>query len=338
MKRVLAALLALVLLLLGATAWFVRPVHTEGVTFVVQPGETASHIADSLHRAGLIRHPMVFRLWARMTGAESDLGRGVYRFEGDVTALSLVEQLRSGLASTPQMRVTIPEGLRLDQTIGLLAMQGVGDSTRYRELLADEAFMASLTPDSLFGAPLEGVTSLEGFLFPETYFIDAEAPAPEKAMLTRLVRQFIVETDSLRATEGSAAVGYGVLVLASIIEKEALAEDEKPLISSVFANRMKMGMALQACPTVLYALEQEGVHRTRLLYEDLDIKSPYNTYMVRGLPPTPICSPSLSSIRAALHPADTNYLYFVADGHGRHRFSKTFEEHKQQRWKVEHGS
>ncbi|MCD4830019.1 MAG: endolytic transglycosylase MltG [Candidatus Cloacimonetes bacterium] len=338
MKRLLASLLVLILLALGVTTWLTMPVHIDSATFVVRHGATAAAIADSLHRAGLIRHPLPFRLWVKATGDESRLGRGTYHFEGDVSLPSLVSRLRNGNSFEPHVRLTIPEGLRLGQTVSLLVSHNLGDAQRYNDLLADTSFVSSLLPDSLFGQRLRGIHSLEGFLYPETYFMKADEPLAERGVLRRMVAQFALVADSLRLAEGFPLNGYETLVLASIIEREAMVEEEKPLIAGVFLNRLERGMALQACPTVLYALSQRGIERHKLLFEDLDIVSPFNTYRHRGLPPTPICSPSLSSIRAALQPTDSRYLYFIADGQGRHRFSTNFEEHKRQRWEVRRGS
>jgi len=305
---------------------------------MVHQGQTASAIADSLYHAGLIHHPLPFRLWIRLTGTDRELSRGIYRFEGLVTLPALASHLRNGVRYAEQARLTIPEGLTLPQTIDLLVKNGVGDSLHFAALLADTAFIASLLPDSLFGEPLGKVTSLEGFLCPNTYYFPLGEENPEAEALLRLTSQFASMTADLSKTKDNTFSPYEVMKLASIVEREAKASEEMAVIAGVYVNRLRRGMLLQACPTVLYALALRGERRDHLFLNDLDIDSPYNTYKNLGLPPTPICSPSKSSIEAVLKPEQTDYYFFLADGQGRHRFSRTYEEHIRQKRDVQNGS
>jgi len=226
-------------------------------------------------------------------------------------------------------KITIPEGLTAWKTCKLLARKEFGT---YQGFL-------SLCNDSLFAKKLTGfnIPNLEGFLYPETYHFPEKVT--EKFILSHIVKEFFNQTAELDFRPNKKLDFYETIILASIVEREAKIEDEKPTIASVYVNRIKYNYKLQADPTVAYVLELQGKHRKKLYYRDLKIDSPYNTYKHLGLPPTPICSPSKSSIAAVLDPADTDFFFFFADGSGRHEFTQTYQQHifRQNQLKVKNG-
>lgn len=280
---------------------------------IVKKGMTTGDIGRLLEERGLIRSPLLFSIIAKLRRAEHELKAGRYRFERPSTMVSILEKLCSGGIVTK--RVTIPEGLRQEEIAGLLARSVGLDSVRFVSLAEDSTFCKEL------GIP---ATRLEGYLFPDTYefYWDIEETEAIRLMVARFHQVF---ADSLvrRAEE----IGFSIhqtVTLASIIEAEAQVPYERPIISSVFHRRLKLGRALEADPTVKYALKKP---KRRLLRRDLTIDSPYNTYLHPGLPPGPICNPGGAAILAALYPADTNYLYFVAKGDGTHIFSSSYMQH-----------
>jgi UPF0755 protein len=285
--------------------------------FVVPEGASFIAVADSLAAHEVIRWPRLFRFYARYKRADSSIKAGTYdlpRNSGWATALvTLVE----GRVVT--IAVTFPEGWAIRQIAERVAP--------VTELSADSVTQQLLDPelaDSL-GAP---GPNLEGYLFPETYRFAQGLPV--RTIAAELFQRYLeVWTPERRAALDSIGMNERELVtLASIIQAEARWEEEMPLISAVFHNRLARGMRLQADPTVQYALE---AHQSRLLYRHIEAVSdnPYNTYTHAGLPPGPIGSPGAAAIDAALHPADVTYLYFVARDDGHHEFSRTLREHNQ---------
>lgn len=229
--------------------------------------------------------------------------------------MSVVQKLLEG--DVMMQRITIPEGLTIRETARSMQSQGLGIYDIFLELCTDPDFTYHLTG---FEVP-----TLEGFLYPDTYhFADGVS---EEFIIRQLVNEFFKKTSTLQLPEEFNLSFYEMIILASIVEKEATFSDEKPMIASVFLNRLRIGKRLQADPTIAYALAKHGIRRSTIFYVDLEIESPYNTYRRAGLPPTPICSPSISSMQAVLEPAKSTFLYFFADGRGRHIFSRTYQEH-----------
>lgn len=338
-KRLVLAALALTLLVLAGTAvWLSWPppvgtgAGTEGrsgggsggtVAIEVPPGVPVRAIGKRLAAAGLVRSALGFTCWARLLGAERALKAGRYELPRGVPPWRLVRLLRAGVIELHQ--VTIPEGLTLWETAGLLARQAGVDSTRFVALATDSLQAARL------GAPSR---NLEGYLFPETYDVPLGRSPAE--VLPLLVGAALEVLDGELARHPEASLGPAeVMILASIVEAEARVAAEQPRIAAVYLNRLRRGWRLEADPTVLYALGE----RRRLLYRDLEIESPWNTYRVQGLPPTPICSPGRGAIRAVLEPepgcAD---LFFVATGDGTHRFSRTGAEHERAKREIRRGA
>ncbi|MCL6614581.1 MAG: endolytic transglycosylase MltG [Firmicutes bacterium] len=323
----LAGPIGLALVLGGWFCLGLAPVHpgsAETETVEIEYGSGITGIARLLHERGLLRDPMAFRLWAKLTGGERAVKAGSYALTRGMSAPRILALLRRGHEEA--IRVTIPEGTSLTQIAAILDKHGVAAAETFLALARDPAFAAEVVP--------EAKGTLEGFLFPDTYYFSRAAGA-EGAIRMMAARFHQVFTPAMRAR--AEAMGRSVreiVILASLVEGEAKHAEERPLIASVFYNRLRLGMPLQSCATVQYAL---GKHKERLLYEDLQVASPYNTYLHAGLPPGPIGSPGLASLQAALHPAKANYLYFVAKPDGTHVFSSTYREHLRAQTAISRG-
>ena len=297
-----------------------RPTGSGAKDIVIQKGMTVIQIGKLLHREGVIRSPRLLVLFSVFDGTSRRLKAGIHRFPDN---LSTWEALKKLAYSRDEFRsVTLPEGMTLARTLGLLASELDLDPKKMRQLASDPGYCRRL------GVPAD---NLEGYLFPETYQIPLTKD--EEQVIRMLVRHFFTVFDSTMA-ERSNQTGlsaHEVVTLASIIEGEALLDRERATISAVYHNRLEQGMYLQADPTVQYVIE-DGPRR--LFYRDYKIDSPYNTYRHRGLPPGPVMNPGAASLRAALYPADVDYLYFVARGDGSHVFSRTVREHEEAKRKT----
>jgi UPF0755 protein len=311
--------IASALLLVAATAC--GSSNREGYGRVTIPqGAAFRTAADSLHAEGFVSSPWLFRVYARITGRDRQIRAGTYVLRRDLSWDDLVDALRRGQGI--ERRVTIPEGWSLAQIIPELSTElGVPEDS-VRAAVRDAALRNEL-----------GITTptLEGYLFPDTYIFSYGTQARDavKEMVRHFEEVWKPEwNDRLRELSMSR---NEIIALASIIEKEARLPEERPVISAVYHNRLRIGMPLQADPTVQYAL---GEHHERILYRDLEVDSPYNTYRHTGLPPGPIASPGKASIEAALYPASVPYLYFVADSDGHHEFRTTFKEHREAKERI----
>jgi len=311
-------LFALVLVAYGLVA-YTLPVElgTRTVSVVIKPGDPFSMVADSLAAGGVARSAVVLRYAAQWRGVDTKLTPGRYDFTGKNSGRSILDKLER--ADIVTFRVTIYEGAQIWKVASILAGRMEVDSAEIIRLNTDREFIAEL-----------GVPCLEGYLFPETYFFPWGTGTKE--MLKSMVAMFRAKTDSLWSRTMSENFNREeVVILASIVEAEALLNEEKPLIASVYRNRIRDRMKLDADPTVIYGLG--GLNRP-LARRDLEMPTPYNTYLKRGLPPTPIGSPGLAALRAVLYPAETDYFFFVADGTGKHRFSRTNDEHNRMRREI----
>ena len=309
---------SLFLLLAPAAAWWslTRPTHISATREIdIQPGMSARRIGALLEDEGIIRSGRVFEWTTRLKGHARHLEAGTYHLSGTSNLSGIIQALLE--APLRFQRITIPEGLTRHEVAGLLQRDAGLDSTRFVALSQDGDFIRHIGME----AP-----SLEGYLFPETYFFDVEITEAEAIRL--MVEEFHkVFADSFHVRLDSLDLTlHQVVILASIVEREAGVEAERPLISAVFQRRLAYDRRLESCATIEYAL---GVRNRRLTNADLQVDSPFNTYRHSGLPPGPICNPGLASILAILHPAETDYLYFVARGDGEHIFSRTNEEHEQ---------
>ena len=284
----------------------------------VPPGSSFAAVTDSLVAHGVVRSRSWFKLLARVRGADRSVRAGVYEFEPGVSAWTVLDVLASG--SEVSTKFTVPEGLTIPE-VAALAQERLG-------IPADSVIAAaqdSAGASTALGFPAK---SFEGFLRPETYSLRYGTTARElvqlmaQGFLAAWKPEWDARLDTLRWTRAQA------VTFASIVEGEARADDERETIAGVYHNRLRIGMALQADPTVQYAIFlATGKRKPRLFTRDYQFPSRYNTYLHPGLPPGPVNSPSLRSIEASLYPAKVPYLYFVAGPDGRHVFSRTYAEH-----------
>ncbi|HHW03483.1 MAG TPA: endolytic transglycosylase MltG [Thermoanaerobacterales bacterium] len=291
------------------------------VEFEVESGSTAEEMAQKMYKIGLIKNPLAFNLYARIKGYDVKIKSGTYMLGPSMSADEMLKKMVSGDTLKKEQRITIPEGVTLEK---------IAEIFQKHNLLSKEEFLkvakaAYFKGKYKFLESLPSDATLEGFLFPDTYFLSEGKSAYYyiDILLKRFNEIYFGKGYDLQQQKNGLTISQ-VVTLASIIEAEAKVASEKPVISSVFHNRMKKGMALQSCATVEYVLEE---HKEVLTLKDLEIDSPYNTYKHTGLPPGPIGAPGISSIEAALNPADTDFLYFVSNGDGTHTFSKTYAEH-----------
>jgi UPF0755 protein len=293
-----------------------RGYHEDEAFFTVERGATGTRIGEALEEQGIIRDRRLFLLALRFRSDGKQLQAGEYRFAEPLSTFDVLQKLLSG--DTYTFAVTIPEGLTLLETAELLGAKDLAEAGEIRSVFEDGALVAQLDPDA---------ESLEGYLYPTTYRFPRKVPPAEIART--LVSQFERVFDEPRR-ERAAKLGLEarqLVTLASVIEKETGLPEERPLIASVFWNRLRIGMPLQSDPTIIYALERAGRFDGNLRRTDLELDSPYNTYRFPGLPPGPIASPGEASIQAVLEPAETRFLYFVSRNDGSHHFSETYSEH-----------
>lgn len=295
------------------------------IPFTIQPGENGATIATRLERQGVISNAELFRLLLRYWGVDQQLEAGDYSLRRNMPMSEVVSQLQHGrlLAKT----ITIREGLRAEEVAHLLAVEGLVDQEEFIRLVRDDTFHYDFLRDRPATAP----KTLEGFLFPDTYqfAVNISTTTLIDTMLRNFDRRVTIEMRQQALNNGLTL--YQALTLASIVEREAVVAEERPVIASVYLNRLRQGIYLEADPTVLYGKGYNaaaGSWWAPLKAEELrTIDSPFNTYIHPGLPPGPICSPGLASLEAVLNPAKTEYLFFLAKGDGSHAFAETFEEH-----------
>jgi UPF0755 protein len=322
-KKFLIAVLFLFLIALGGLAWLYadimayaeHAVDGDGVEKIVliHPGDTFGEITRHLNQAGIVTHPLKFRLYARLKGYDYRLKAGEYSISTNMSPDRVLATLVSGKIRLH--RLTVPEGLTLRQIADLVADTRLCSAPEFLKLAFDAALAEKL------GIPAAG---LEGYLFPDTYFFPKNV-TPRKIITTMFARFQTVFTPQwqARAKEKGLTV-HRVVTLASIIEKETGAAFERPLIASVFHNRLKKKMRLESDPTVIYGIKDFDGNLTR---KHLAEKTPYNTYQIKGLPPGPIASPGAEALKAVLFPADTKFLFFVAKKDRTHQFSTNLKDH-----------
>jgi UPF0755 protein len=310
--------LSLLFFLTGG-AWFATYIYTpcplteERLVFIPQ-GSGVRQIKTLLADQGLIKDNFRFLALARLSGKAGHLRAGEYHIPPHLNPLQILRILENGEVVLHQ--VTIPEGMNIQQIVTILEQDNWIDSQRFTALTRDIEFIKTLGLNQ---------DSLEGYLFPDTYSL-ARGEVTEESLITMMVNNFLDVWKEITANSTSDQVRQQILILASIIEKETADPTERPLIARVFLNRLEKKMRLQSDPTVIYGLDNFSGNLTR---KDLKKETPYNTYLIPGLPSGPICNPGKESISAVLHPADAPYYYFVSKNDGTHYFSTTLREHNQ---------
>lgn len=288
------------------------------ITFKVEKGTPAKTIIKNLKDKHIIKSELYAYIYLRLKKLQ--LKAGVYEIHSSMTVKEILQNLTTGAPALK--KITIPEGLSLKKIASVFEKSGFPFGEKILFLASDKNF---LLENGIAAA------TAEGFLYPDTYFF-GEDDSPEE-ILNVIIKTFFEKIQSIPNCPAEFGKLYDILILASIIEREYRLEEEAAVISSVFTNRLKINMGLQSCATVEYIITEikNKKHPKRLFYEDLEIQSPYNTYLYAGLPPGPICSPGLTALYAACNPAQTNYLYFrLTDVKtGKHTFTRTIQEHNE---------
>jgi UPF0755 protein len=282
----------------------------------IPSGASTNDIGQRLVDAGIVRDMLVFRSALWWTGVARGLKAGEYRFDQPMSAADVVQKV--GRGDVYARRITFPEGLTILDMSKIYESRGLGPARDFVKAAGDASSIRDLDPR----AP-----DLEGYLYPETYAIPRGSPP------SKLIEQMVARFREAFPKELQAqALGQGltvreVVTVASLVEKETAQEPERRLVAAVYRNRMKIGMGMQADPTVIYALQKAGRYDGNIRRADLDFDSPYNTYRYAGLPPGPIAAPRKASLEAAVGPADVPYIYFVSRNDGSHVFATTLAEH-----------
>lgn len=337
MRRwLLGCLLVLVALVAaaGLAFWWTRselrtPYYgavTSEVFVDIPRGASSAAIATMLTDAGILRHRLPFILHLRLTGAGRRLQAGEYRFNSPASPIEIADKLIRGEVFF--FSVTIPEGMTARETIAWIARNGLGDLGEMESALRRTDWIRELDSEA---------RDLEGYLFPETYRFSRHATSEDilRAMVERSREVLGKLVAELPLTPGWSV--SSIVTLASMVEKETNLETERSLVASVLTNRLEKGMPLACDPTVIYALKLAGKYNGNLRKGDLALDSPYNTYIHPGLPPGPIANPGVESLRAALAPPRTDYLFFVSRNDGSHEFSRDFESHSRAVAKYQKG-
>jgi UPF0755 protein len=314
--RVLLAVLLLALLVAGAAVWlFIAPFGPQSETFVeLAPGSSSAQIGTQLEAAGVVQSRYafdLFRLWKR-----GRLRAGEYRFDHQAPLAEVYARIARGDVFTKA--ITVPEGANIFEIGARLEQAGLGTRQSFLDAAVQQVgLIADLDP---------AATSLEGYLFPDTYHFARKATSTQIA--AAMVRRFRVIANQIGLRENV----HRVVTIGSLVERETAVDTERPLVASVFANRLARNMPLMSDPTVIYGQQLDGLWRGAIYQSDLKRNTAYNTYLHVGLPPGPVANPGVKSLRAAMDPAKTDYLYFVAAGanpQGRSIFARTLDEHNQ---------
>ncbi len=319
-RIVFGTLAVLLVVVLGAGLWVLRQVNPGGgpgekVAVDIVPGTSVAAVTERLEDEGVITSAQIFRMYLKFRGGAGTIQAGEYELRRNLSMGEARAALRRG-PSIKFDRLTIPEGLTLEQIADRVGALPGRSRDKFLAAARSGAVRSKWQPP--------GEKNLEGLLFPDTYLVtDKEDDA---AILRRLVTRFEQVADEVGLAAAAPPTGlspYQLIVAASLVESEAKVKEDRPLIASVISNRLQKGMKLQIDATVLYAIG----HKDRVLYSDLEVDSPYNTYKIDGLPPTPISAVGRQSLEAMLHPADTTFLYYVlSDKNGKHAFATTASE------------
>ena len=333
-KRLLL-LFVLVAIVAGAGGWWIysqviapyRGYTGEEVFVDIPAGASPGAIGNRLVESGVVRDARTFRVALWISGRSRALRAGEYRFTTPLHALDVIDKIARG--DVYRRRLTFREGLTITEMAQVFEQRGFGKAGEFQQAAENTALISDLDP---------AARDLEGYLFPETYALPRGTSAA--AVVAQMVDHFKnALTPEIRANATTAGLSIRQLVtLASLVEKETGTAAERPLVAAVYSNRMKIGMGMQADPTVIYALQKAGKYTGNLRREDLQFDSPYNTYRYPGLPPGPIAAPGKASLEAAASPANVDYLYFVSKNDGSHVFASTLAEHNKNvfTWQVDY--
>lgn len=294
--------------------------YSGSINIMIEKGSSVSSIGKILYQKKIIPSYAYFSIYYRLFFTSIKLKSGEYRFDDPLNMKQIIEKLNRGKVIL--YKITIKEGMTIDETADFLESNHRVDSRHFRKACSENNRIIDLDSRA---------KDLEGYLYPDTYLVPHHTSASE--LVSLMVRKFkanFSHTMAWRAMDIKFSV-RDVIILASLIEKETASRDERFLISSVFHNRLRLGIPLACDPTIVYILKKENRYTGKLRWKDLKNKSRFNTRLYKGLPPGPICSPGIASIEAALYPATTKYLYFVAKDLRTHYFSKTLKEHN---WAV----
>ncbi len=317
----------------GVVYFVAPPLYTgargaQSVLFEVQPGHSLQHIARTLTQQGLISSPRLFVFWARALGFATQLKAGEYELHSQMSPQRVLEILSSG--RSVEHSITFHEGLNMHQMGQMLEQRGLGKREDFLSLCKDPELIRRLVGEDL--------PSLEGYLFPETYKLSKRARL--EGLIETMFENFSsawrkaqrpqkASSRGFRDLGGVSLTRHQVVVLASMVEKETGAPEERPRIASVFFNRLKKRMRLASDPTIIYGvLAQSGIMLKNIKKKHILQKTPYNTYKIPSLPKGPIANPGLEALRAVLYPEQSEFLFFVSKNNGTHHFSKSYKEHK----------
>lgn len=308
----------------------VDPDNKKAVKIELPIGSNIDTISQTLEDKGVIRNAKIFKYYTKFKNA-SGFQAGTYQIPPSMTIDDIIKSLKTGkVYRKADLQITIPEGLTLDQIGNIIAKNTDYTSKEFMKLVTNEKFIKEMKakyPETVT-KDINGKDiryKLEGYLYPSTYDFFTKKPTLEE-----IVEKMIAQTDAIVRSYEPQLKELGMtphefLTFASLLEREATAQTDRETIASVFNNRIEQGVPLQTDPTVLYAL---GEHKDRVLYKDLEVKNPYNTYLNKGLPPGPIANAGRASLDATVDPAKTKYLYFVADKDGNNHFAETYSEHQ----------
>ena len=325
-KKILVTLLLILTFIVFITAFVFTQVgpynskNNKDIVVEIPAGSTLNQIADILNENKLIKNELIFKMYVRLGKNTANIKSGKYLLNQTYSNKEIINDLIKGKVYNEGTKITIPEGSTSKEIIKLLVKNNLGNEEKYLELVNNPK---EFYEDFDF-LKEEKIISLEGFLYPSTYYFKEDET--EKEILSDMIFTFKSKySEKLQNRQKEEGLSlFEVVNLASIVEKEAVLDEDRPIIASVFYNRMKIGMPLQSDATIQYAFEKR---KKSITYADLKIDSPYNSYKKQGLPPTPIANPGIKSIEAVLYPEDTQYLYFVARIDGGNTYSKTYEEH-----------
>jgi UPF0755 protein len=315
-------------LLLWYDGLLTQPLDPNGTeqSFTIEIGESVDSVANHLQAVGLIRDADSFRTYLIYSGLDTSIQAGEYQLSTAMSPLDIAHELQD--ATPEEVTFVVLPGWRVEEIAESLATSGL-------PITYDQFLSTAKTPPAQFDF-LAGASTVEGFLYPDSYIFSRSVSEPEE-MIAEMLRNFAAHltADLVNGFEQQGLTVYQAVIIASMVEREAVQDEEQASIASVYLNRFKIGMKLDADPTVQYAIGYNILQRTwwtnPLSLLDLEINSVYNTYKYEGLPPSPIANPSLGALRAVAFPAETPYLFFRArcDGSGFHEFSETFDEHLQ---------